>query len=163
MKKWFLVFVLLIFASASFAGSKKDAEKKMINLSGWKAKPAETNSVNMMGMKLMNIVREYKKGKKTFLVHLLGGNNPAAMAYEEPQGNESGNARLKKIKGFDVFQGRSEDEKENGAIVVYLEKNKENDTSVLTFSYENVTDREAMALAKKFDWKWFKTFLKEWK
>lgn len=155
MKK-LILFMLFVFVFGSLqADPVKDLESTMKDFKGWSAEPAESNSMSLFGMKMVNVIREYEKGDSKFLVHVMAGKNPASMAHSQ---RVEDNKTLKKMKGFYVHIG-TENKKEEGVFVVFLDV-KHPDNPMMVFSYENIQPNVALTMVKKLSWKQMQKYVR---
>jgi len=67
------------------------------------------------------------------------------------------NSLLKKMNGFQVTQVyEREKKKQGGTIIVRLYEKDGTKGAVFMLNYENISDKEALSIAKKFNWKGIK-------
>ncbi len=135
-------------------------------ISGWSSDPPMNASMNMGGLKMLNVTRTYHKGEKELVVILTSGAMAQAswMPYQEgtevntPQGSIS----IKNMRGYTV-QILEDKEEHSATVSVMLNQGSSGDQSnwtILTFASTNMSKGELLDLSKSFDWDCFKAKIK---
>ncbi|MBN2185650.1 MAG: hypothetical protein JW746_10010 [Candidatus Krumholzibacteriota bacterium] len=129
------------------------------DIEGWKGKDPEGMAMDMPGMKMIQAMRIYTKGENEITAMIMTG-SPAATGSFTPQGemnfeSSEGKASVKEIDGFTVHFAYDKEE-HAGAITVLLDPEKKG-ASVFVLSYKDLSEEEAMKIAKRFDWKSIKS------
>ncbi|RLC26507.1 MAG: hypothetical protein DRH21_01965 [Deltaproteobacteria bacterium] len=150
---------ILVMAVAVQAESYQTLYPCLIDLSGWTGGEPTGMNMNMSGMVMINSTRTYSKGKKELRAIIMKGNQAFGMA--GMQGSEMHmespevNMNIKTINGFQVQTVY--DKKENsGAVTVFL-THKQTGGAFFSLSYAGISEKEAIGLAKKFDWEKIKS------
>ena len=154
---------VLICAVVAHAEEQSPLASLLIDLEGWKAEDAENNSMDLNGMKMMLATRDYTKGDDLSIEVTVFIGNKVLMQGKvaEMTGgdvkSETADSRtsVSKIDGFQVYATYDKENNESD-IVVFLVQT-ETDGALFTFTGEGVAEKEALELAKKFDWKKMKT------
>lgn len=150
----FLIGVIcLTFAAPVLAGEYDQLTALLQDLKGWTAEPARGMAMDMGGTKMINAARQYQKGTAEITAMVMKGNQAMAQGSMQPMKAESGTAKfaLSTIGGFKVQSVYDKAEK-SGAIVVFLSKH-EGQGTIFTMGYEGLSEKEGLAMARKFDWK----------
>lgn len=157
-----IVFVLASLSAAwllpsSFAHAQQAFQRfvpLLIDLDGWQGKKADGMALEMTGNTMISAQRDYARGPARFHAQVLVGTAAqAALAGMQSVNLETSDGRLSTstIDGLKVTQTANFKDK-SGAIMVAL-----SDNAMLSFSFSGLPDTEALALAKKFNWKSFQT------
>jgi hypothetical protein len=123
----------------------------LVDLDGWQGKKPDGLSMEMPGNNMITATREYERGPARFHAQVLVGAAAkgalavaqTGMKFETTEGRMSTST----IDGFQVTRTSNFKDK-SGAILVVLGSN-----AMFNLSFNGMTDDEALALAKKFDWK----------
>lgn len=123
----------------------------LVDLDGWQGKKPDGLSMEMPGNTMITATREYERGPSRIHVQILFG--PAAkgvlamartgMNIETSEGRMHSTA----INGMPASQTFNFKDK-SGAIIIAL-----GDSGAFSFAFNGIPEDEALALAKKFDWK----------
>ncbi len=123
----------------------------LIDLDGWQGKKADGMSMDMPNGSMTTATREYQKGSAKANAAVMVGQ--AAVGALTPLASgmkintSEGHMLTDDIQGMKVLKTYTTAQK-SGALVVALDKD-----AMFSFSYSGMTEDEALALAKKFDWK----------
>ncbi|MBU0481586.1 MAG: hypothetical protein KKG47_10830 [Proteobacteria bacterium] len=155
------VVFLLAVVGMSFAGAQVWAGQPheslvplLVNLDGWKADAGTGMSLASDTMKMITAHRSYNKGKKQqIVVDVLvnSGPPPAHRLKESVMENEEKIVRTSKIDGFWVSTTNNNKTKV-GEVYVVLSQNSQTHALII-FRFINLDEKEAMEIAKKFNWK----------
>ena len=123
----------------------------LIDLSGWSGDKAEGMAMQMNGADMAAATRHYERGEARIEAQIVTGAaaqgalaaSGSVMKIETSEGRMSSGL----LDGFQTTRTYSYGDK-SGAVIVALR-----DNAVFTLSFNGVEDDEALALAKKFDWK----------
>jgi hypothetical protein len=150
--------LVLIFVSVFCFFANAEAEvyttliPTLINLSGWKAQEAEGIDLVMPGMNMITASRIYEQKDKTVTAMVMIGSQ---MMIGSQTGIAMDSSSMKmntqKINGFEVTT-QLDKTTSTGSIIVFLDKNPELGAYFI-LSFEGCDDKEALEIAKKFDWK----------
>jgi hypothetical protein len=123
----------------------------LVDLDGWQGKKPEGMAMEMPGTSMIIAGREYQRGPARVHVQILiGSAAQGALAATQTGINvETTDGRMSTttIDGLPVTKSINYKQKA-GAILVALRAN-----SVFSVSFNDISDDEALALARKFDWK----------
>jgi hypothetical protein len=155
-----IVAMMLICVSGVYADSYQALYPYLVNLPGWDGKEPNGVKMDMSGMKMINAAREYRQGDKKINAMVLIG-NPAMAGAAVPQGmmnmeTDEMKIAMTTIQGFRVHAVYNKKEL-SGAVTVILLPGQEGGGAIFTFSFEGLTETEAMNLAQTFDWKAIQT------
>ena len=153
--KRILITLILTLGIGAFARNLPEYKTLCIQLpplEGWTA--AECNGMKMSNPMLGEVVtasRSYTKDGKSVEVSVLSGMQ-AAMTWAPYQTgmiieNDEELMKVKTIDGFTVGIEYDKKTHSGGVVVQLLPK------AILVFNYENMDWKEALKLAKEFDWK----------
>ena len=123
----------------------------LIDLDGWKGEKADGMSMQMAGASMDTATRKYERGDSSIDAHVIVG--PAAQGILAPvQAGikvETSHERMSTttIDGFVVLRTYQISD-ESGGVIVALSNN-----AAFSLTFNGITDEDALALAKKFDWK----------
>jgi hypothetical protein len=123
----------------------------LIDLDGWKGEKADGMSMQMGGTSMDAATRKYERGEASIDVQVMVG--PAAQAALAPTQAgikiETPNERMStsSIDGFVVLRTYQINDK-SGGVIVALSNN-----AAFSLTFNGITDEDALALAKKFNWK----------
>lgn len=138
-----------------------DALKPLLgDVSDWTAEAAEGSSMNMEGVTLVTANRHYQRGEERSLdaqLSLMPGGMAAPIQASMNMNMETDEAVVSSstIDGFLVHHNH-EKAQNSGDVVVILGGNDKR-TSMFTMSYTGISAQEALATAKRFDWKKMQT------
>jgi hypothetical protein len=127
----------------------------LVDLTGWTGDKPDGMAMEMNGAAMVAATRHYERGEARLEAQIVTG--PAAQGALAASGSvmkfETGDGRMSSgpLDGFQVtrnytFSGKS------GGIIVALR-----DNALFSLTFNEVEDDEALALAKKFDWKAMQT------
>ncbi|MBW2738684.1 MAG: hypothetical protein JRE64_07495 [Deltaproteobacteria bacterium] len=121
-------------------------------------------NMNMSGMVMINSTRTYSKGNKELTAVIMKGNQAFGMGGMQGSGMQGSgmhmetpevNMNVKTINGFQVQTVY--DKKENsGSVTVFL-THEQTGGAFFNLLYAGISEKEAIGLAKKFDWKKIKS------
>jgi hypothetical protein len=123
----------------------------LVELSGWSGGKPEGMAMEMSGASMVAATRHYERGEARLEVQILTG--PAAQGALAGAGAvmkiETGDGRMSSgpLDGFRVTRSYTFSDKSGGVIVALR------DNAMFSLTFNGVEDDEALALAKKFDWK----------
>lgn len=123
----------------------------LIDLDGWQGKTPDGMSMEMGNTSMLTATREYRRGAARLNVGIVMG--PAAIAAlaagQSGMNIETSEGHLitSTIDSFTAIRTFNIKEK-SGAVLVKL-----GPSAMFSFSYNGLTEDEALPLAKKFDWK----------
>ena len=150
-------FLVLIVAVSVQAQQTNSLTPLLVDLSGWAADPAEGVNMNMPGMKMINAMREYNQGGRQATAMVMVGSTGMTQGQMQQMNMETGQAKVRvvTINGFKVHI--SFDKADNsGGITVFL-RQRQNDSAFFTLYFKGISEKDGLALAKKFDWQQMKT------
>ena len=149
-----IVFTMMISA---FSQSENSLKPLLIDLPGYEAETASGSSMNMMGMKMINAGRSYENNDAELSVTIIISSLANSMEQFGDVELESDEvkATITTIDGFKTSHAYNKEDG-SGSIIVFIAE-KEQQTGIFSFSYEGITNNQAMELAKKFDWAKIKT------
>jgi hypothetical protein len=155
-----IVAMMLIGVSGVYADSYQALYSYLVNLPGWEGQEPKGMKMDMPGMKMINATREYRQGDKTINAMVVIGNQAMAGA-AVPQGmmnmeTDEAKIAMTMIQGFRVHTVYNKKEN-SGAITVILLPGQAGGGAIFTFSFEGLTETEAMNLAQTYDWKAIQT------
>jgi hypothetical protein len=123
----------------------------LVDLDGWQGKTPDGMSMAMGNTNMLTATREYERGSaRLHAAVVMGPAATGALAASQSGMNietTEGHLITSTIDGFTVVRTFNTKEK-SGAVLVKL-----GPSAMFSFSYERLTEDEAMPLAKKFDWK----------
>lgn len=125
----------------------------LIDLDGWQGDKADGMSMEMPGNSMTSAKRDYKRGASQLQVTVLMG--PAAAGALAPMQagihveTSDGHMITTTLNNFPVTKSYNNSQK-SGALLIAL-----GPSAVLTVSYNGISEDDALALAKRFDWKAF--------
>ena len=127
----------------------------LVDLDGWQGKKPDGMSMNMTDVTMTTATRDYEKGPAQVHASVtLGQAAGLALAPLTAGMNiqtTEGHMLTATMHGMPVMKSFTTKDK-SGALIVQLGEN-----AVFTFSYNGITEDEAMPLAEKFDWKAIQT------
>ena len=123
----------------------------LVELDGWQGKKPDGVSMEMPGNSMITAGREYQRGAARLHAQILfGAAAQGALAMTKTGMNietSDGRMNTSTIDGMTVTRTSNFKDK-SGAILVAL-----GTSGLLSVSFNGIPDDEALALAKKFDWK----------
>ncbi|MEA1986004.1 MAG: hypothetical protein U9N76_00770 [Candidatus Marinimicrobia bacterium] len=148
-----VVLIIFIFVVGLFAEITDDMKGKLVELKGWESSEPEVVNIAMMGMKMASVVKGYAQtDSSNFIVAIYVGTKMIMQGQmpEISMEDSEGKMTTSEIDGFTVMQfyDKLEDE---GTIMVTLGETEQT-RALMLFSYEKISLKEALKLAKKFDW-----------
>jgi hypothetical protein len=153
-----MISLLTLIHSVGFCSDPSDNLKALlIDLKGWETDQAEGSSINMGGMKMINVIRNYSNGEKHLDVTILVGSHAMIQGHTQPVDIQTSdvNVTVSEMDGFDVIQNFNKNES-NGYIVINLEK-KTTEGSLFIINYAGMSSKDALKISKKYDWNKIKT------
>jgi hypothetical protein len=123
----------------------------LIDLDGWQGKKPDGMSMDMPSGSMTTASREYQKGPARAHATVVTGQ--AAIGAMAPiltgmnVSNSEGHMLTANMHGMQVMKSYTTAQK-SGALLVALDKD-----AMFSFSYNGMTEDEALALVEKFDWK----------
>ena len=150
----FAIAFILLWAVNVQAESYEALYPCLIDLPGWEAKEPEGMKMEMPGMKMINATRSYTQGNKEITAVIVIGNQ----AMSTPMGAEGmkmetpeAKVTIERINGF-MVQNMYYKKDHEGTIIVYLDR-QGTGPAIFSFSFKELSENEALNLAKTFDWK----------
>ncbi|MDE1936588.1 MAG: hypothetical protein KGI34_21535 [Bradyrhizobium sp.] len=123
----------------------------LIDLDGWQGKKPDGMSMDMPGGSMTTASREYQKGSARATAMVVVGQTAVGALTPMVTGtninSSEGHMLTDTINGMKVLKTYTT-AKKAGALLVALDKD-----AMFSFSYNGLTEDEALALAEKFDWK----------
>ena len=123
----------------------------LIDLDGWQGKTPDGMSMAMGNANMLTATREYEHGSaRLHAAVVMGPAATGALAAGQSGINietTEGHLITSTIDGFTVIRTYNTKDK-SGALLVKL-----GESAMFSFSYNGLTEGEAMPLAKRFDWK----------
>ena len=154
----FIIITFILLSNVSYCAEPSDELKTLlVDLKGWNTEQAEGSSVNMVGMKMINAIRNYSKEDKSLDVTILVGSSVMIQGQAQDMDVETSEAQVitSEIDGFNVIQAFNKNEN-NGYIIITLKKGL-TEGSLLMINFAGITTDEALEIAKKYNWKEMKT------
>ena len=129
----------------------------LVDLQGWKGNKPDGISMEMPGNSMITATREYERGPARLNAQVIAGAAAQGMLAATQTGLkiETGDSRLSTsaVDGFQVTRTYTISSK-SGAIIVALGNN-----ALFNVSFNGIDDTEALAQARKFNWKAIQTAL----
>ena len=149
----FAIVFILLWAVSVQAEFYEALYPCLTDLPGWEAKEPEGMKMEMPGMKMVNATRSYTQGNKEITAVIVIGNQ----AMSTPMGAEGmkmetpeAKVTIERINGF-MVQNMYDRKDHEGTIIVYL--NRQGIVpAIFSFSFKELSENEALNLAKTFDW-----------
>jgi hypothetical protein len=130
----------------------------LIDLDGWQGKKPDGMSMEMPSGSMTTATREYDKGPARFHASVVVGTAAVGALAPMVAGmnvtTTEGHMLTANMHGMQVMKSYTTAQK-SGALIVALDKD-----AMFSFSYNGMTEDEALALAEKFDWKAIQTAAK---
>jgi len=148
----FILAFFLIFVTTVCAAETNSLKHLLIDLNNWDAEKPEDMSMDMGEMKMTSATRNYTKDKQEITTMIMIGTNAMTQGQMQQMNVESEEAKVS-VATIDGFQTHiSYDKKENsGALIVFL-SNSETQGAMFMFSFKGMSEKDALSLAKKFNW-----------
>jgi hypothetical protein len=149
-----LLMALTALGTVSSARADQAFQRLMpllIDLDGWQGKKPDGMSMDMPSGSMTTATREYQKGPARAHASVMVGT--AAMGALAPMQagmnvtTSEGHMLTANMHGMQVLKSYTMAQK-SGALLVALDKD-----AMFSFSYNGMSEDEALALAEKFDWK----------
>jgi len=124
----------------------------LIDIPGWQSEPVQAMTMEMNGINMITATRSYEKGDNSFdAAILITTQQMGMMSFQQISMSEGGiSINSTQMDGFKVVH--SHDGNENsGNIMVLLGESKSN-SALFSISYEGLSDKESIAIAKKYSW-----------
>jgi len=150
-----VLMCVMLGAVGAYGQSYQSLYPLLVDLSGWNGAEPEGMNMEMPGMKMVNAVRAYQRGKREFTAMIVIGNTAMA-GYTSPQGmmnmeTDEAKVVVKMIRGFQVTTVYDKKDRSGAVSVMLLPGEKGG--AVFTLSFEEMSSEQALNLAEKFDWK----------
>jgi hypothetical protein len=127
----------------------------LVDLDGWQGKKADGMSMEMTNVSMTTATRDYQKGSAQAHASVTIGQAAVGALAPLTSGmniqTTEGHMMTSSVHGMPVLKSFNSKDK-SGALIVQLAKD-----AMFTFSYNGLTEDEAMPLAEKFDWKAIQT------
>jgi hypothetical protein len=154
-RRVFLTFAAMSAATLLAGAVRAQAFQRfvpfLVDLDGWKGEKTEGVSMQMPGNNMDSATRKYTRGNANLEAQVIvGAAAQGALSVQQTGVKiETGDQRMStsNIDGFPVTQTFNVKDK-SGAILIGLANN-----ALFSLSFNGVADDEALALAKKFNWK----------
>jgi hypothetical protein len=146
-----IALAALLPNSARAGASYQPLAALLVDLSGWTAGKPDGMAMEMNGATMITATRHYERGEAQIDAQIVTG--PAAQGSLAAAGStmkmETSEGRMTSglLDGFQVTRTYTFSDK-SGGIIVGLR-----DNALFSVSFNGIADDEALALAKKFDWK----------
>jgi hypothetical protein len=122
-----------------------------VDLDGWQGKKADGMSMEMSNASMTTATRDYSRGPAQAQASIVTGQAATGALAPIQSGmnlqTSDGHMITSTMHGMPVMKTYNTPQK-SGALLVALGKD-----AMFSFSYNGITEDEAMALAEKFDWK----------
>jgi hypothetical protein len=159
----FIWFGIIMGAVNAYAEESPNLGALLIDLDDWRAEDAENSNLDMNGMSVFMATREYTKGDALRIeVSVFIGNNVVTQGkVSEITGGDlksettESKLHLSKIDGFQVYTTYAQ-ENHTSDIIVFLAQT-ETEGALFTFTSKGLPEKDALGLAKKFNWQNMKT------
>jgi hypothetical protein len=149
-----LLLALPLLATVSSARADQPFQRLMrllVDLDGWQGKKPDGMSMEMPNGSMTTATREYQKGPARAHASVMVGTAAAGALAPMHAGMNittgEGHMLSGNMHGMQVLKSYTTAQK-SGALLVALDKD-----AMFSFSYNGMTEEEALALAEKFDWK----------
>jgi hypothetical protein len=151
----FCFFTALTVLSPSSSARADQAFQRFlplfVDLDGWQGKKADGMSMEMSNASMTTATRDYSRGPAQAHASIMTGQAAAGVLAPIQSGmnlqTSDGHMITSTMHGMQVMKTYNTPQK-SGALLVALGKD-----AMFSFSYNGITEDEAMALAEKFDWK----------
>ena len=153
-----VIFALFLVLPALLTASTVRAEPAfqrltplLIDLDGWQGKKPDGMSMDLPNGSMTTATREYQKGPARAHASVVVGATAIGALTPLVTGmnvsTSEGHMLTDTMQGMKVLKSYTTAQK-SGALMVALDKD-----AMFSFSYNGMTEDEALALAQKFDWK----------
>ena len=123
----------------------------LVDLPGWTGAKADGMAMQMPGMSMITAARDYKKGDSTLSVQIMSGAAAQGMVGAIQSGMKLETAEMRMstatVDGLAVARTFQVSDK-SGTVVVAI-----GPSAIFNLAFKGITEDEAFALAKRFDWK----------
>jgi hypothetical protein len=123
----------------------------LVDLDGWQGKKPDGMSMEMPNMSMTSATRDYRRGPAQVHASVMIGQAAAGTLapFQAGMNIQTGDGHMltSTMHGFQVIKTFNTQQK-SGAVLVALGKE-----ALFSFSYNGITEDEALPLAEKFDWK----------
>jgi hypothetical protein len=129
------------------------------DLKGWQAEPATSMTMDAGGDTLTSATRSYAKGDANFsaTVVISKGAYTQSKMMDMKFESDAVKVQVVTLDGFTVQTTYTSADK-SGILIVVLDKNDKTSRGALaTFAFNGISEADALALAKQFDWKKLQT------
>ena len=125
----------------------------LINLKGWQGEAPQAMNMDMNGVQMINAVRSYESGDKSIAATVMVTSLQMGMASFQQMNMSQGEVKVSttEMNGFKVMH--THDGNEHSGNIVVLLGETEKSSALFSLGYEGLSDKDSLALAKKFDWK----------
>lgn len=145
----------IALSGLAMAAEQSPLATLLTDLKGWQAEPATSMTMDAAGESMTTATRSYSKDSADFSVTVVVSKGAYAQSKIIAMKFESAGIKVQvaTIDGFTMQTTYTSADK-SGALIVVLDKNDTTQRgALLTFAFNGMTDAEALALAKQFDWK----------
>ncbi len=158
----FLFLLVDIRVQAFNLPSYKELCRHLQDLSGWQAEDCDGMNINTPMGEMVSAQRPYSKGDKSIEIAIFYGmqaaNYWAPFTYQMEMDSNDEYMKTTVIDGFPV--GIDYHKKDHsGAIIVCLENKTPTNIAIFVLNFNNMHWKEALKIAKQFDWKAIKKTL----
>lgn len=156
-----LCSLVLVGWSLAVAAAGYEALKPLLgDAADWTGEAAEGSSMNMEGVTLITASRHYQRGDERSLdaqLSLMPGAMAAPIQTAMNTNMETGAAVVttSTIDGFLVYHNHEKVQNSGDVVVILGGDDKRN--AMFTLTYTGISAQEALAMAKRFDWKKMQT------
>ena len=156
MYKFYFTAVLtfLFTLSLNTSLSADDSLKPdLIDIPGWQGEPAQAMTMEMNGINMITATRSYEKADNSFdAAILITTQQMGMMSFQQMSMSEGGiSINSTQMDGFKVVH--SHDANENSGNFMVLLGETTSNSALFSMSYEGLSDKESLAIAKIYDWK----------
>lgn len=147
------LILAVAFVATVHAGQDQLLTPLLIDLQGWEAESPEGMSMDMGAMKMTNATRTYIKDDHTITAMVMVGSHAMTQGQTQEMNVETTDvkASVSEIDGFRVHTGYDKNESA-GSVIVFLSQGQ-TESALFMVSYQGLSEKEAMDLARNFDWK----------
>ena len=153
-----VIFSLLLALTALWLVSPARADQAFqrflplfVDLDGWQGKKPDGMSMEMPNASITTATRDYQRGSAQVHASVMMGQSAAGALAPIQSGmnvtTTEGHMLTTTMHGMQVLKSFTTAQK-SGALLVALDKD-----AMFSFSYNGISEDEALALAEKFDWK----------
>jgi len=159
-RKMIATGVCLCMSAALVWGADHKALAALLkDLQGWHAEPATSMTMDAGGDTLTTATRSYAKADANFSATVVISKGAYTQSKMMDMKFDSGvvKVQVRTIDGFKVQTTYTSADK-SGILIVVLDKNDKTSRGALaTFAFNGISEADALALAKQFDWKKLQT------